>query len=602
MGLGGQASVWIGKPRSAPVIQAKLEVGEPNDMFEREADRVAEEVIRMPEGVVSIGPKSPDRIQSKCASCASEDTRCAKCADEERLASKPQATTVTPTMPNRQGAFRDQVRFLQTKGMPADAPEITSEMETQLNGLKFSGQPLSGSIRGFFEHRFGYDFSTVRIHTNANAVNSVRAVGARAFTVGNDIMLPPNEYAPNTLEGKRLLAHELTHVVQQQSVVPLVKTEQRHDPLPAMPRTFARTDAPKIQRVIPCKKRSADDDKTAWDAYQKINMAVAALKEVVNDPAVDSEVKMAMAERIEKAITALQAYMKEIESQCEGQGSVGIASTTANPATALIAAFGALLLGQAAAMTLAERGKVKKLGQEMDLLGELAEVLKKKAPQESPLPPPVETEPVSPFPIPSTDKLPVPKTEPKTEPRTEPTEQERRRGRCRGRKKGQLNVPCPTPLPIEWPRELPPYGEVGLFGGFMFDELLRRTSSDLREAEGLGDPRGRKQTALSDEIKATQDEFRTTEDPTLQVPRPCDENEVDPNAVYDAHHIHPIYLGGFDVSDNLCALRQDIHQKGHPKLDDQTNLFDVYSAECGMCSGYLRDHPDEQLYYVSDRK
>jgi hypothetical protein len=94
-------------------------------------------------------------------------------------------------------------------------PGITSDLETRIQSLKGGEQPLSSSVRAFFEPRFGHDFSQVRVHTDAKATESVRAVNARAFTVGRDLVFGAGQYALETAAGQRLLAHELTHVVQQ---------------------------------------------------------------------------------------------------------------------------------------------------------------------------------------------------------------------------------------------------------------------------------------------------------------------------------------------------------------------------------------------------
>jgi hypothetical protein len=83
--------------------------------------------------------------------------------------------------------------------------------------LRSSGQPLDTSTRGFMEPRFGHDFSHVRVHTDGRAVKSASALGARAYTVGADIVFGQSQYAPETKQGEHLLAHELAHVVQQQS-------------------------------------------------------------------------------------------------------------------------------------------------------------------------------------------------------------------------------------------------------------------------------------------------------------------------------------------------------------------------------------------------
>jgi hypothetical protein len=92
---------------------------------------------------------------------------------------------------------------------PACAPPLVHEV------LRSSGQPLDEQTRSFFEPRFGYDFSKVRIHTDARSQESARAVKALAFTVGNNLVFGSGHFAPATKSGQRLLAHELTHVVQQ---------------------------------------------------------------------------------------------------------------------------------------------------------------------------------------------------------------------------------------------------------------------------------------------------------------------------------------------------------------------------------------------------
>jgi len=83
--------------------------------------------------------------------------------------------------------------------------------------LRSPGQSLDSSTRSFFEQRFGHDFSQVRVHADKTAGRSATAVNATAYTVGRDIVFQTGSYAPESFEGRRLLAHELTHVVQQQS-------------------------------------------------------------------------------------------------------------------------------------------------------------------------------------------------------------------------------------------------------------------------------------------------------------------------------------------------------------------------------------------------
>jgi hypothetical protein len=83
--------------------------------------------------------------------------------------------------------------------------------------LSSAGSPLDGEARAFMEPRFGHDFAHVRVHVDARAAESARAVGAQAYTVGRHVVFGGGSYAPSTSSGRRLIAHELAHVVQQAS-------------------------------------------------------------------------------------------------------------------------------------------------------------------------------------------------------------------------------------------------------------------------------------------------------------------------------------------------------------------------------------------------
>ena len=169
---------------SAPARpQAKLTVGRPGDAYEVEADRIADRVMAAPappEGAVSTGRTQEPSIQRACAACEEE--------------------------PDKQ---------MQAKEAPGAAPTASPALLASLPALRTGGEPLSESARAFFEPRFGYDFSAVRVHADARASDSAREARALAYTVGRDIVFRQGQYAPDTPSGKRLLAHELTHVVQQ---------------------------------------------------------------------------------------------------------------------------------------------------------------------------------------------------------------------------------------------------------------------------------------------------------------------------------------------------------------------------------------------------
>lgn len=176
-------------------IQAKLKMNPPDDKYEREADRMAEQVMRMPDplrtGSAHFSRSQGIHIQRRCPAC-----------DEEEL---------------RRKHIREDI--LKRKGAPGPSPEVTPEIAAQVTGLHGGGEPLQKSVRNFFEPRFGHDFSRVRIHTDSRASQIAGSIDARAFTIGRDIVFYKGQYSPETPSGKRLLAHELTHFVQQKGTM-----------------------------------------------------------------------------------------------------------------------------------------------------------------------------------------------------------------------------------------------------------------------------------------------------------------------------------------------------------------------------------------------
>ncbi|MCI0337075.1 MAG: DUF4157 domain-containing protein [Acidobacteria bacterium] len=93
--------------------------------------------------------------------------------------------------------------------------QVSQGTQSRIDSLRGGGQPLPQSARAYFEPRFGHDFSDVRVHTTGRAEEAARQVNAQAFTIGRDIVFGVGRYNPETQTGRQLLAHELTHVVQQ---------------------------------------------------------------------------------------------------------------------------------------------------------------------------------------------------------------------------------------------------------------------------------------------------------------------------------------------------------------------------------------------------
>ncbi len=171
------------------IIQPKLMVNAPNDVYEQEADAVADRVMRMP-----LVSSKAQGTQGMLAS--SIQRKCAHCEEEKKK---------MPVMrkADNGGGF-----------------ETSSAFSSQLSNTRGGGQAMPSETKGFMESRFGRDFSHVRVHTDGSAANMSAGIQAKAFTHGSDIYFNRGEFTPNTEGGKRLLAHELTHIVQQGETYP----------------------------------------------------------------------------------------------------------------------------------------------------------------------------------------------------------------------------------------------------------------------------------------------------------------------------------------------------------------------------------------------
>ncbi len=174
---------------AAASILCKLTVGSVNDPMEIQADAVADQVMRIPAKRV---------IQRKCS----------KCEEEEKAHRKP---------------LTSFIQKKETSGNTSTAPDTVSNKIQETKGC---GASLDTSTKNFMESRFGTDFSQVRIHTDNNAASLSQQLNAKAFTVGRDIYFNSNQYAPQESSSMHLLAHELTHTIQQGAVANTIQREE----------------------------------------------------------------------------------------------------------------------------------------------------------------------------------------------------------------------------------------------------------------------------------------------------------------------------------------------------------------------------------------
>jgi hypothetical protein len=180
----------------APATKTKaastgLRIGEVNDSFEREADRVADAVMAGTQNWSLSGISSGAPVQRKCE-CGASAGSGGQCEERKKKEGTVQRRAV---------------------GMSALSAAPPSVYDT----LGSSGQPLDASTRSFMEPRFGHDFGKVRIHADSKAAASAREIQSLAFTVGDHIAFASGQYQPHGHEGRKLLTHELVHTIQQRA-------------------------------------------------------------------------------------------------------------------------------------------------------------------------------------------------------------------------------------------------------------------------------------------------------------------------------------------------------------------------------------------------
>lgn len=202
----------VGRLLDGSLLQAKLRIGPPGDVYEREADRVADRILSERTDApiaLSVSEASTRAQRCSCQSAADGDElvqRACKCHEQE------------DDLLQRKCKCGEEDELIQPKRR-GEAPPRRTGLDAHVKALKGTGRPLADRVRGFFESRFNHDFAAVRVHTGTAANDAASAAGARAFTVGNDVVFGNGEWSPDTAGGKHLLAHELTHVVQQTPMV-----------------------------------------------------------------------------------------------------------------------------------------------------------------------------------------------------------------------------------------------------------------------------------------------------------------------------------------------------------------------------------------------
>ena len=195
----------------SPFFQAKLHINQPDDIHEREADVMADRVVR--EQTVDtknlfFQPVKPTLISRKCPSCEDEEIQQRK----EDKTKEEESEPITGFVQRKCKACEEEENA-QIQRKEKNRGDVNLSLVSEV--IQSRGQALDSDTKQFMETRFGRDFSEIQIHNDTKAHRSAQDINARAYTHRNHIVFGEGEYNPNTQDGKKLIAHELTHTIQQ---------------------------------------------------------------------------------------------------------------------------------------------------------------------------------------------------------------------------------------------------------------------------------------------------------------------------------------------------------------------------------------------------
>ena len=215
-----QAETGLEEEEEELPVQAKLTIGQPGDKYEQEADRMAAKVMRMAEPGKGAGEQGRGGVGAGLVPAQLQEKSLLQreAMPEEKEEDEVQ---MRPAVQRQARPGEEEEETIQAKG---GTPAVPGGFEGQLASHRGGGQPLSDQTRAFMEPRFGADFGGVRVHETPDLTNAIQA---QAFTHGQDIYFNSGKYNPGSSGGKELLAHELTHVVQQsgEMISPLVQKQ-----------------------------------------------------------------------------------------------------------------------------------------------------------------------------------------------------------------------------------------------------------------------------------------------------------------------------------------------------------------------------------------
>jgi hypothetical protein len=199
-----------------PPIQTKLTIGEPGDKYEQEADQVASQVVQQINSPVPVQSAQGQTVQREEVAPF----------EEEQV----QAKSISDTIQREEVAPFEEEQVQAKSISDTIQRQEKPDLEASINQARGGGQAMGDNIRKPMEQAFGADFGGVKVHTDSRSDQLNQSIQARAFTTGQNVFFRQGEYNPGSRGGQELLAHELTHVVQQNRVLTTGVGIQRKPP------------------------------------------------------------------------------------------------------------------------------------------------------------------------------------------------------------------------------------------------------------------------------------------------------------------------------------------------------------------------------------
>lgn len=306
-----------------PAIQTKLRVNRPDDYYEKEADLVADRVVNMPEPQLGLTANTPPEVQRKEEAKEEEEESIQTASMAVQRMADGEQVEETPAIQTKQIAFiqrdnndemppasKEEDETLQTysnhrsPGMyhsdviqlsGRGPPGGTSQFQSQLHHSASGGRPMAQPVGNIMSSRFGADFSTVRIHTDTSAQQMSKQVKAHAFTYGNHIYFNSGKYDPASKTGQTLLAHELTHTIQQGASPVRANVQRKHNFTAVQRKTILqRQVAPQLTKAVElaeaeqgkviANKEGADGNRYGWERLMEYFETTFGKDKIVSRP------------------------------------------------------------------------------------------------------------------------------------------------------------------------------------------------------------------------------------------------------------------------------------------------------------------------------